>query len=588
MIKAIAQMGNYSTVGSDALDIYTTKYNLKSYPQSLVVNINTIESKWDVFIEENTKKSARKHLYKKGPPNGAGPTPNAMITKTILGTFESKMLAWFEKYTKESKGNTIELFTICKEILFGYKQEIIDKLKEKSQGKNNFALILMINSKYLSEVEEFVNYFLSKLTFDDSCDSSKNGLTCSVCNVNKSNIIDSPNYFKFYTIDKEGFIIGGFNEIRNKLNYPVCQDCEKKIIKGLELIKQHLEFNFYGFKYKIIFRSITGNQANLNDLIDCFADAGKRVTITNQYKDSTIAREDDLLAFIKDEKDHFAIDLLFIEELKAGAVQKIVLHIHDVLPSRLRKIFEAKSKTDAVFSRDGEFKFTFGNIWEFFNKSDSEKNKNDLANYFFEIVNSVFVGKPIEFTFLAQFYMLRIRKEFLTNDNDKQFIYTSKNAQKVTKFFNCLNILKHNSENYMANYDFFNEFLSDYGEQLDSPEKKGVFFLGALVEQMLYTQKSSRNADPFWEKLKSLKMGQTDFLGLLSQTTEKMHQYDKLYSSDKLLIQIISDNFLRSSKIWKISVDELNYLFVAGMSMQYQIYSIINQYLSSQSNKENQ
>ena len=140
----------------------------------------------------------------------------------------------------------------------------------------------------------------------------------------------------------------------------------------------------------------------------------------------------------------------------------------------------------------------------------------------------------------------------------------------------------------MANYDFFNEFLSDYGEQLDSPEKKGVFFLGALVEQMLYTQKSSRNADPFWEKLKSLKMGQTDFLGLLSQTTEKMHQYDKLYSSDKLLIQIISDNFLRSSKIWKISVDELNYLFVAGMSMQYQIYSIINQYLSSQSNKENQ
>jgi CRISPR-associated protein TM1802 (cas_TM1802). len=38
--------------------------------------------------------------------------------------------------------------------------------------------------------------------------------------------------YAFYTIDKIGYIVGGFDEKKSWRNYPVCPDCRLKLEEG--------------------------------------------------------------------------------------------------------------------------------------------------------------------------------------------------------------------------------------------------------------------------------------------------------------------------------------------------------------------
>lgn len=95
--------------------------------------------------------------------------------------------------------------------------------------------------------------------------------------------------------------------------------------------------------------------------------------------------EDDILDILAEEQDTMTMQFLFLK--KEQSAERILLLIEDVLPSRLRTLFEAKVKVDKAFP---SFPFHLGRIRTFFAKSDEGKKENDLDKYFLEMIDKVF------------------------------------------------------------------------------------------------------------------------------------------------------------------------------------------------------
>lgn len=66
--------------------------------------------------------------------------------------------------------------------------------------------------------------------------------------------------YKFYTIDKPGYIAGGFNEKESWKNYPVCAECRLALEEGKRYLENELTFRFYGLEYQLIPNFIIGKE----------------------------------------------------------------------------------------------------------------------------------------------------------------------------------------------------------------------------------------------------------------------------------------------------------------------------------------
>ncbi len=81
---------------------------------------------------------------------------------------------------------------------------------------------------------------------------------CSVCQAKKAEVYGFVNTYNFYTVDKPGFVTGGFRQEDAWKNYPVCFDCAAMLEEGRKYIDNYLSFKFYGFNYPkgVMFRPI--------------------------------------------------------------------------------------------------------------------------------------------------------------------------------------------------------------------------------------------------------------------------------------------------------------------------------------------
>lgn len=580
MIVETKEIGSYNlkSAAKDSLQFHIEKIKEKNYKYAFVVDING--DNCDMYLEENDELNSDKYLYKKGSSVGTNYSPTSMITRE--GTFDFKFIAWFKKYTNSLmliEKEKEELLQI-KNILDNNYENLVSKLKENlSDKKNSGFLTLKIEGKYLKEIPIFTNIF-TKLLNSKVGEMNEGNIQCSICGEMKSNIIEIQNVYAFYTIDKPGFIIGGFEDKRSKFNYPVCSDCYNLINKGKKIVSEKLSFKFYGLNYLLFPKLLIGKTSDYKDILDIYFDQTKQIKLKENIGKEYIGNEDEILYIIKDNPNYITNTFMFIERQQAA--ERILLQIDDVLPSRLRKIFEVKTIVENAFSTD-EYKtiFTFIKIRQFFSKSDDGKKGNDLDEYFLTIIDSVFKEKNLELDFLLKFFMKKIRNAFLNNFSNKYYLI--KDAIMNLMFLYNLQILPIN-EGVKMEDPIFNDFFEKYSMQLNSPEKRGLLLLGALVENLLYIQRTDRGAEPFWHHLKSLKMNETEFKGLIPKATEKLHQYDKLKTWDKKLISVINDYFLKSTVKWNMSIDEMNFYFSCGMSMQYEIYSKFN----NSNNKENQ
>jgi CRISPR-associated protein Csh1 len=392
---------------------------------------------------------------------------------------------------------------------------------------------------------------------------------CSICGEEKR-VSGDPQIFKFYTIDKPGFIAGGLNKADAWKNFPLCYECKLDIEEGRRYVEQNLKFKFHGLYYFLIPRLLfTDVQPELMKIL---LDAKKSISLKKQAKKRITNDENDILDIVSRESDVLTVNFLFLS--KEQSAERILLLIEDIFPSRIREIFDAKDRVDTLFSNSDCDDFTFAKIRTFFAQSSEGKKNYDLDKYFLEIVDATFRGKKIDFSFLIKFCMAVIRREFIKEEREIDFKKRVNDALMAVMFLKELGLLSFKEASSMKE-SIFSEVLKKYAGMLNSPAKTGVFLLGALTQLLLSKQYSVRGAKPFKKYLKGLRMDEKDFRALLPKVQNKLEEYDSFDKGKAQIAEEVSRSFLEAGENWKLAVDELNFYFVCGMNLAQEIAAVV-------------
>lgn len=534
------------------------------------------DERWDfkeVALEGYDKAKVMRYLYKSGAANGADFTPTARVSGKPEVTFDNKILGWFDILKERdlliSKQDR-DFLNQIKEALdknADYLKNEILRIRKETPNKIGIVVTLKFRQKseekYVGDFPVFKQLLLYQVEEKNQRCAAKDKV-CSICGQKKDLVIGNLDTYAFYTLDKIGYITSGFKERDAWKNFPVCRECKFALDQGKKYIEKHLTFKFCGIEYNLIPKFIIGTEMIPEEVLDIFANTSKLVSLKQEAIDRITTDEDDILYYLKDLKDVITLNFLFIK--KMNAAERILLLIEDVFPSRIRGIFDAKYKTDQVFSNT----FTFGSIRNFFSKSDPNKRDYDLDGYFLDIVDRVFKGRPVSYHFLLKFIMKKVRHEFI---NDGYFHQAVKDGLMTIYFLQTLGLIEMEEE--VMEERFFDGLFAKYGPAFETPLKRGLFLMGALTELLLRKQYTERGAKPFMKNLKSLKMNESDFKGLLPKIQNKLEEYNAFDKGKRILAREAANYLLLAQDRWQMPVDELNFYFAAGMNMVDEVARII-------------
>lgn len=626
MIEAIKEIGEYALEKEDKdinnpLDMSSVligdpESNLKnpSYKNILLILIQTTEGNYEykgIDIEEYSRDKIEKYLYKRGNSNYTDITPTSRIT-TIESTFNKKILSWFEEYNSIGLDeNTIFLVKIG-ECIRKNEEKILENLTAKHESingsinkkkKKKAILTLKINDKYIGDYEIFrkILFEKSKKRFYSKykkISKAENEL-CYVCNKKQNDIYGFVDTYQFYTVDKPGFVSGGFQQKDAWKVYPVCLNCALTLEAGKKYLKDKLNFYFYGFNYHILPKYINKetyeSKKNFFDLIENWHDPN----FTKKEVRRLTQDEKEILDLMSEQNNYINLNFMFYEAPKGydGSVFKILLYIEDVLPSRLKKLFDLKKEIDEVdifkectvpvFENkekigEKQLDFNFGIVRTFFPKISDKRNYD---KYFLELTNKIFTGKQVDYDFMLHFIMQKIRDEFVNDYSTK--ISTLKGFM-LLNYLNKLSILKTNKKNInkpkmepisinMSKEDTTGEikdfkqktdsFFEQFVDFFDCDAKKAIFLQGVLTQFLLKFQSQIRGATPFMVKLKGLKLNEKQVKKLLPEVQNKLEEYGK--NCYRPLESIISGYFISAGSGWKLTNDEISFCFVLGMNLSY-------------------
>ncbi len=462
MIEAVKEIGDYSLEKSggqlDPTDIVIEDPDSNgTYKHILGIRVNKNEKGFEyagIELEEYSKSKIKQYLYKQDASRGTDFTPTGRVTE-IDKTFKNKILLWFTNITEENQITFVDdEITFLKGLngcLKSNTEAILSDLKIKYTNldkKDRSIITLLIYSpdkKYIGDFPVFRRILLENTSNGYyqkyGKESKSTNKVCSVCRKKSEVVFGFVRTYEFYTIDKPGFVSGGFDQSLAWKNYPVCLKCALTLEEGKKYIHEKSRFRFYGFDYYVIPKLFNENKRNeIFRILEDFKD--KDPKFEPKYIRLLDANEDDILSILAEKENFFNNNLLIYQ--KDNSAFRILLYIEDILPSRLKKLFQAKKNVDkiSIFSsyNDGKsIEFNFGNIYSFFSRRNKENREQDLGAYFLEITNKIFTNKKIDYSFLLWGIIKKIRRDF--QDETKSTKYLTLLGFQLLIYLNELELL---------------------------------------------------------------------------------------------------------------------------------------------------
>lgn len=579
MLSAIKELGELiiEREKRELLDVLVEDPNSNGNYTKVITIVFVLNDKKVEFSgveqEQYDEYKRMKYLYKSGAATSSDLSPTAKLSGKPEGTFDRKILGWFKilnnkkvELSEDERWFLASLRDLLDKNSTLIKSQIL-KIREETPKKEGILITIKFvkddMALYVGDIDVFKKLLVFMVNEKDNKLLERNKV-CSICGQTKETIIGRIDTYAFYTLDKPGFITGGFDERRAWRNFPVCPECKFSLEEGKKFVEGNLTFKFCGIKYNLIPKFIIGTKAVAEDVLDIFTNTSKLASLKQKNMERITNDEEDILDVLKDANDVLTLNFLFIQKIQAA--ERILLVIEDVFPSRLRRIFKAKYAVDLLFNQN----FTFGTIRSFFAKSDSNKRNNDLDKYFLDIVDRIFKDRPISSNFILSFVMKKVRDEFI---NDGYFYATVKNGLQAMAFLEDLNLIKMEVDTMERR--IFDDMFDRYGQMFKTPLKRGLFLLGSLTEFLLRKQYKERNAKPFLKNLKSLKMTERDLKGLLPKVQNKLEEYDSFDKGKRQLAAEAANYLLMAGDNWSMSVDELNFYFAAGMNLADEVAKIV-------------
>jgi len=605
MINAIAEIGRYEKIHNPEInsnfDIWLEdSFDERNYPHLLLIEFQRVEEngnkRWifnQVDYYQHSSKFKSRILYKAGKgKNAPDTTPTSKVTE-IEKTFNKKIKKWFQqnKKTVFLDANEKKFIQAIDSELEQKSDLIVLKLKEKMENLDKGSVISISfrednNQKLLSDYplfSKFINvisaedYKYSKTlkTFSVGGDE-----LCAICKQKQPEVFGYFTSLKFYNVDKPGMVTGGFDQSKSWKNYPICLNCALDVEMGIKVLDEKLTFNFYGLRYYLI-PKITNENARdeiLNGIFNFKNSPGikdaDRSRITND--------EEEVFDYLKEKQNNVTFSLLFFDKPQKS-VFRILSLIEDVLPSRLKQLFDMKESVDSlVFFReykDGKqmIRFNYGTLRTFFPNSKIEGNHD---KYFLELVEKTFSDTKIDYPFVIHHIIYHLRNLFV---QDNSIWYQTLQSFMLILFLNKLNLFRFNHKEVEMDRQFYDSFEIKSKEDLETKSElffenfkeffltdihRSIFLIGVLSQFLLNIQSRERGATPFRSKLKGLKMDGRDITSLVPEIIDKLEQYKWNYPY--IPLENLIAKYLLSAgdfRRWNLPVDEMNFIFVLGMNL---------------------
>jgi len=531
-------------------------------------------------IEDNSKEKISKYLYCRRASQGPNYSPTAKITE-LEKTFRNKIESWFKEYEGSD-----ELIEGLKSAVETSREKILKDLSDKwnnikpSLKRDQvclFTLAIEENGeiKYLGDYQVFKDLLINSVKKDLRQIMQVKHI-CSVCGEVKDEVYGDAIPFAFYTLDKPGYIAGGFYKENAWKNAPLCLECILKIKEGKKFLEEKLKSTLGGQQYFLIPKFILGVKG-VEEIVDTFFNYFEhRDDLLSQRTLKRISEDEkEILEELGKLKDVLTYNFLFFRA-DNPQVFKINLLVEDILPSRISAIFEAKKRAEnkEIFKNVKVKKNKYENI-EF--RFDILKQFIPSQKTFFEIIDKTFRGVTIDKNLLFSLFLNRIRQSFISEAYLKPLVLQ---AFVSFLFFKELGILTKN-EDFKNGGEIMSElkeraegFFKNFSNTFYTPAHKAVFLLGVLAQKLLNIQYSERSSTPFRKNLKRLKMKEEDFKSLLTKIQNKLEEYKKNYY--RSLETLISEYFVEAGRNWNFNTDELNFYFVLGMNLEDFMDKILN------------
>jgi CRISPR-associated protein Csh1 len=598
MIEAIREIGLYALKKEgkstdEPLGVLVDNPSNRNTKNIMFISFNKENGEYvyqGIELEEFDSEKLHLYLYRKGSARGTDLTPTAMVTNPI-NTFRQKISGWFKDYAQSEDER---LFSNIGKCIEENKAQIEMELQEKYSNENNI-ISLKIDGKYLGDIEEFKDKLIDKAKVDyyykSSFTTGKESIAedrlCAVCKKNKAEVYGFVSTFKFYTVDKPGFVSGGFRQSNAWKNYPVCLECALILEEGKKYLGKQFNFNFYGTKYLLIPKFLINASDEEKKKVFRVFDGEPDPRFLREEVKRLTNDENEALYFLSKFQNYLNLNFLFYSAPKGfeGAVFNVLHYIEDILPSRIKQLFEAKKEIDKkiIFKehlipiyenqrRVGEkpLEFNFGILRNFFYNSEERNPISD--SYFLETTNRIFSSRAVDYDFILGFIVNKLRSDFVNSYSTQTDALKGFMLLLFLKKLGLINITKGDKK---MNETFFNsdgeikekvdKFFNEFEDFFNLPEKRAVFLEGVLAQFLLNIQWLDRGVQPFRARLKGLKMNESIIKKLLPEIQNKLEEYGKNYYGQ--LEEIISGYFVQAGDNWQLSNDEISFYFTLGMNL---------------------
>lgn len=453
--------------------------------------------------------------------------------------------------------------------------------KSEDLNKDNAHLITMkIDDKYFGQFDKYKELFEAE-AYGKYYDKSKaKNKICAVSYQEEEEVWGRIDTLGF-TVDKTAFRRNGFSEKTSYTMLPVSPQATKILEGSKRVVVDKLTRRFFNLNYFILPHFIDRkNEDVIEEILETFIGNCNDTTYETTGK-SIIHNEKILNAIIEDEKlqNNIYYDILFYQQQQGQFLIK--LQLADVLPSRIRQIFEVKNrikdkyhkitKIEYVDKKTKEksvrhFYINFGIIKDYFSK----KVKTDFVYqpYFFKILETVFQGGYLNEQLILKAFMTKIRSDFKNMGEVGEFTY--QNQAKYTfvlyqyflhlgLFKNKNNMEKQTEQSVPLNAE---NFIIAHPNFFDDDYKKGIFLLGNLSAYLMGKQYKKLKSTPFMKQLNSLNIDEKTIKNIFPKLINKLREYDAaLPELEQQIAQaLVSDN--------KLSKTDISYTFTLGMVMQ--------------------
>ena len=115
----------------------------------------------------------------------------------------------------------------------------------------------------------------------------------------------------------------------------------------------------------------------------------------------------------------------------------------------------------------------------------------------------------------------------------------------------------------------YGRFMAEHQDFFDRPEKKVAFLTGCYVDTVCYIQRKPEHLgnDPFFRKVRGLKMDQKRLQKIYPEARDKLHQYDSLGLVVTTLDPQLAQAWIDCGDRWDLSDDEGTFAFTLGVSL---------------------